>query len=159
MTVEIKRAPGGFRDWEVLLELLQDAFAYQNGRIDPPSSVHGLDTEALAGKAKDEHLFLAVEDGKWSDVCLREPRAGLGVRREAGRLATPARPGHRPPSHAGRGGVCAGEGPYRLELETRIELTENHDTFAALGFVKIAEHAHDGYDHPTFITMRKPLAS
>ncbi len=45
-----------------------------------------------------------------------------------------------------------------LELETRIELTENHDTFAALGFVKTGEHAHDGYDRPTFITMRKRLA-
>ena len=30
-------------------------------------------------------------------------------------------------------------------------------TFAALGFVKTGEHAHDGYDHPTFITMQKSL--
>jgi len=44
-----------------------------------------------------------------------------------------------------------------LELDTRIELTENHQTFAALGFVKTGEHAHDGYDHPTFITMQKSL--
>ncbi len=41
MTVEIKRATAGFSDWEVLLKLLQDAFTYQNGRIDPPSSVQG----------------------------------------------------------------------------------------------------------------------
>ena len=26
-----------------------------------------------------------------------------------------------------------------------------------MGFAKIAEHAHDGYDHPTLITMRKHL--
>lgn len=44
-----------------------------------------------------------------------------------------------------------------LELDTRIELTENHATFAALGFVKTGEDAHDGYDRPTFITMQKPL--
>ena len=43
------------------------------------------------------------------------------------------------------------------ELDTRIELTENHATFAALGFTKIAERAHDGYERPTFITMRKTL--
>ena len=44
-----------------------------------------------------------------------------------------------------------------LELETRIELTENHETFAALGFVKVSEGAHPGYDRTTFITMRKTL--
>ena len=44
-----------------------------------------------------------------------------------------------------------------LELETRIELTENHETFAAMGFVRTAEHAHAGYDRPTSITMKKPL--
>jgi hypothetical protein len=26
-----------------------------------------------------------------------------------------------------------------------------------MGYVKAAEHAHEGYDHPTFITMRKQL--
>ena len=45
-----------------------------------------------------------------------------------------------------------------LELETRIELTENHTTFAALGFVKTAELAHAGYDRPTYIRMQKRLA-
>jgi hypothetical protein len=44
-----------------------------------------------------------------------------------------------------------------LELETRIELTENHHTFTAFGFIKTGEHAHDGYDHPTFISMQKSL--
>jgi GNAT superfamily N-acetyltransferase len=41
-----------------------------------------------------------------------------------------------------------------LELETRIELTENHATFARMGFVKTAETAHSGYERPTSITMR-----
>ena len=44
-----------------------------------------------------------------------------------------------------------------LELETRIELTENHQTFAAMGFVRTAENAHAGYDRPTSVTMRKQL--
>ena len=46
--------------------------------------------------------------------------------------------------------------PY-LELDTRIELVENHDAFAAMGFVTTAERAHEGYDRPTFVTMRKQL--
>jgi phosphinothricin acetyltransferase len=41
-----------------------------------------------------------------------------------------------------------------LELETRIELTENHATFARMGFIKTAETAHPGYERPTSIKMR-----
>ena len=44
-----------------------------------------------------------------------------------------------------------------LELQTRIELVENHRAFAAMGFVRIGETAHPGYDRPTSITMRKEL--
>ena len=46
-----------------------------------------------------------------------------------------------------------------LELETRIELVENHAAFNALGFVKTGEQAHPGYDRPTSISMRKALPS
>ena len=42
-----------------------------------------------------------------------------------------------------------------VELETRVELVENHATFAALGFEKVGESAHVGFDRPTSITMRK----
>ena len=48
-------------------------------------------------------------------------------------------------------------GHSEIVLETRIELTENHATFAHMGFVKTREGAHDGYDHPTYIEMRKAL--
>ena len=45
----------------------------------------------------------------------------------------------------------------RLELETRIELHENHAAFARLGFTKTAEAAHEGFSRPTFIIMQKPF--
>ena len=48
-------------------------------------------------------------------------------------------------------------GYHILELQTRIELVENHQIFAAMGFVKTAETAHPGYDRVTSITMRKVL--
>jgi len=44
-----------------------------------------------------------------------------------------------------------------LELETRIELTENHRTFESLGFKKVSEHAHEGYHRPTYIRMQRLL--
>lgn len=157
MTVEIRRAPREFCDWESVLKLLHAAFAYQNDRIDPPSSLHGFDAESIALKAKDEHLFLAVEDGELVGCIFAKPQPGSLY---VGKLAVwPNRQGQG----IGRRLMQAAEdfarqaGHAALELDTRVELTENHETFAALGFVKTAEHAHDGYSHTTFITMQKPL--
>jgi GNAT superfamily N-acetyltransferase len=48
-------------------------------------------------------------------------------------------------------------GLTHLELQTRVELTENHEAFARMGFVKTGENAHEGYARPTSITMRARL--
>ena len=53
--------------------------------------------------------------------------------------------------------MARAEGKSALELQTRVELVENHATFAALGFTKSGETAHAGYDRPTSITMWKAL--
>ena len=53
--------------------------------------------------------------------------------------------------------VAVEQGLLRLELETRIELTENHEAFAKLGFVKIAERSHVGHQRVTAIAMRAGL--
>ena len=45
-----------------------------------------------------------------------------------------------------------------LELETRIELVENHQAFGRLGFVKVGEQSHAGYSTATSITMRLPIS-
>ena len=157
MTVEISPAPTEFGDWDLLMKLLHTAFAYQNDRIDPPSSIHRFDAESIALKAKDEHLFLAVEDGELVGCIFAKPRVGSLY---VGKLAVWP---HRQGQGIGRRLIQTVEefarqaGHAALELNTRIELTENHEIFAALGFVKTAEHAHDGYNHTTFITMQKPL--
>ncbi len=44
-----------------------------------------------------------------------------------------------------------------LELETRIELTENHAAFSRMGFLKTAEASHEGFNRPTSIVMRAPV--
>ena len=44
-----------------------------------------------------------------------------------------------------------------LDLETRIELRENHATFARLGFEKVGEGRHQGYDRSTYVIMRKMI--
>ena len=41
-----------------------------------------------------------------------------------------------------------------IELQARVELTENHAAFAAMGFREVGRTAHDGYNRPTSVTMR-----
>ncbi len=147
-----------FADWQGLLALIMDSFAYMDGVIDPPSSAHRLTPETLAQKARDEIAFLA-HDGETLVGCMflkPEPLACLYV----GKLAVS-------PQAQGRGigrkllQVAQAEAARldlpALRLETRIELVGNHATFSAWGFEKTAEKAHPGFQRPTFIEMRKRL--
>lgn len=155
--VRIARAGDDFSDWAGLLELLHEAFAYMEKRIDPPSSLHRLTPASIAGKTKDETLFLAT-DGDELVGCVFARRQGDAL--YVGKLAVRTK---RQGSGIGRRLMDATERLARdsglacMELETRIELVENHATFSAMGFVKIAESSHQGYDRPTAITMRKRL--
>ncbi len=157
MPVEVAPARSGFQDWELVLTLVTEAFEYQKDRIDPPSSADKLNATSLAQKARDECLLLAQLDSEIVGcVFARDQVTSIYV----GKLAVwPRLQG----KGIGRNLMQAVEARARasghawLELDTRIELVENHRTFEALGFVKTSEQAHAGYDHPTFITMRKRL--
>ena len=59
--MRVLEAPPEFADWSALLLLLQSAFAYMDGRIDPPSSLHRMGVEQLRAKARQETLILATE--------------------------------------------------------------------------------------------------
>ena len=50
-------------------------------------------------------------------------------------------------------------GHDRLELQVRIELVENQQAFAKIGFVKVSENCHPGYGCVTEITMQKILSA
>ena len=144
-------------DWSALLAMIHRAFAYMDGRIDPPSSLHRLDAEGLRKKAGAE-ICLVIRQGGTIVACIFcDPRPDCLY---VGKLAVdPALQGQG----LGRALMAAAEEEARrralpaLELQTRIELTGNHAAFTRLGFVKTGETAHEGYDRPTSITMRKPL--
>lgn len=150
-------APAGFSAWNELLTLLQTTFAYMESRIDPPSSLFRMDVDELRTKAQNETLIVAI-DGTSIIGC-----AFAAVRDDCvyvGKVAVADSARHK---GVARGLMAAAEGVARqnrrqfIELQTRVELVENHQTFAALGFEKVAETAHPGYSRPTSITMRRPV--
>lgn len=158
MTIEIVRIGADFDRYEELLDVILAAFAFMDGRIDPPSSAHRLTPASLRQKAVLEIAFAAVEKGQpVGCIFLKPEEATLYI----GKLAV-----H--PAAQGKGTgwllLARAEATARelglacLRLETRVELTENHRLFAAWGFGKTAESRHAGYDRTTSIVMRKPLA-
>jgi len=140
-----------------LLALLRDAFAYMEGRSDPPASLHLLDAAKLAAKAAEEELVLAFVDGTLAGCLFATPRGNLLY---LGKIAV--RPGLQGCGLARRM-LALAEASARaralvaLELQTRVELTENHRAFTALGFVKVGETRHPGCTRTTSLTFRKKL--
>jgi ribosomal protein S18 acetylase RimI-like enzyme len=142
-------------DWWGILALLRGAFAYMDGVIDPPSSLHRLTAEDIARQAergevwvigappvacmfltpKGDHLYL----GK---LAVAADQRGQGLARSL--IETALR-------------RAAALGLQGVELETRVELTANHATFRALGFVETGRNAHPGFDRPTSVTFRRAV--
>ncbi|MGR3679400.1 MAG: GNAT family N-acetyltransferase [Paracoccaceae bacterium] len=141
-----------------VLELLRASFAYMDGRINPPSSIHRLTVGSMQAHRRSGGEIWTV--GKPVVACMfLTPKP---ERLYLGKLAVA-------PEARGRGLgrllVTHAEGRARemgfsvLELETRIELTENHVLFSRLGFVVTGTERHQGFDHATDVVMRKPLSS
>ena len=155
--IRIKRVGSDFTAWQTVLDLLHEAFAYQEPLIDPPSSLHRLNANTLAEKAAQEQLIIARSgDDIVGCVFARLMPDRVYVGKMAVSLAVQGR-------GLGRRLMAAVEEFARerdrllLELQTRIELIDNHETFRKLGFKKVSESAHEGYARLTSITMQKKL--
>lgn len=138
-----------------ILTLIRACFAYMEGRIDPPSSMHDLRLEDIRNQARSGEIWSL---GSPPAACLfltPKPRALY-----LGKMAIL-------PSHRGQGlarrlielaaARARALGLPRLELQSRVELTEVHARFAALGFRQTGTTAHPGYDCPTSIVMTRDL--
>ena len=155
-TDRLRRLSSGDAELGAVLRLIQSAFAYMDGRVDPPSSMHRMTLESLDRSAAEGEVWAIGSPPVAGFVLTRQPDA-LYV----GKLAVA-------PTARGRGLArrlldLADDrarvlGLPWLELQTRIELIENHATFAALGFRVIGETAHPGFDQPTSLTFRRPVA-
>jgi GNAT superfamily N-acetyltransferase len=124
--------------WSAILALLHEAFAYMEGRIDPPSSLRDLTPEALSRHVRTEEIWII---GAPVACVFLTPKPGALY---VGKLAVAA--DHR------------GKGLPALELQTRIELVENQAAFRAMGFQEVGRTSHPGFDRPTSITYRRPVA-
>lgn len=140
-------------DFAPLLALIQSAFAYMNGRIDPPSSANRLTAALLADQAQAGEIWALHDLGQPVACMVLTPKPDHLY---LGKLATD--PSFRKQGLARqlvRHAMARAKalGLAELRLETRVELTENHRTFAALGFKETARTAHPGFDRPTSITF------
>jgi ribosomal protein S18 acetylase RimI-like enzyme len=150
----VRRAPPDFTDWERVRSFILDAFAYMETQINPPSSALRLTPQSMKADAETGALLLAKRDNELvgcvfaqvkddalyiGKLAVRAGLQGAGIGRK---LVEAARDEAR------------SRGLKMLELQTRIELTENQAMFARMGFVKTAETAHPRFDRPTSITMR-----
>ena len=126
--------PPDFTDWPGLHAHLMACFAYMEELIDPPSSLHRLSAEGLAEKAQDGCIVLAFAGDQIAGCGFGRVRAdhlyldklvvdeawrGQGILRKMVELLAEN-------AHA--------QNLYALQLQSRVELTDNHAAFRALGF-------------------------
>lgn len=138
---------------DAILALIRRCFAPMEGRIDPPSSMHRLTAEGIAAQCRDGEVWIL---GDPPVACMfLTPRPDCLY---LGKLAVDAQ---RRGQGLARRLVAQAEqrasalGLPAVELQTRVELVENHAAFARMGFLRIGESAHPGYDRPTSITFRR----
>ena len=142
-------------DWSALLDLIRAAFAYTESRIDPPSSMHALTPDKVARQAETGEIW-AIGAPPVACIFLTPKPHALYL----GKLAVAA--DQRGKGHA-RALIDLAETRAlalnlpALELETRVELTENHAIFRAMSFTETGRSAHSGYDRPTSITFRREV--
>lgn len=146
-------------DWTAILRLIQTEFAYMEARIDPPSSMHKLDVRAIAEQSESGEVWVIETDAGLAAcmfLTIHPDRLYLG------KLAVDYR-------MRGQGlARCLVEqagkraqalGLHALELQSRIELIENHTAFRKMGFEVTKYTAHEGFIMPTSVTMSKSIIS
>jgi predicted N-acetyltransferase YhbS len=142
-------------DWASILRLITTAFAGMEGRIDPPSSMERLTVADIARQAKEGEIWVIGQPAVACIFLTRRPNALY-----LGKIAVASAWRNK---GLARALIAAAEDRARalglpaLELQSRVELIENHAAFSAMGFQQVGMTTHDGYDRPTSITFQKSL--
>ena len=155
--IVIRRADPDGTDWQNVLELVMAACAYMVNWIVPPSSAHRLTVDTIWMQLEDGIVLLAEAGAalvgcifltRLSDVmylgklAVEPARQGQGIARQLFAVAADA---------------ARAEVYRKIKLQARVDLTENHVAFAAMGFCETGRTTHAGYDRLTSATMRCAL--
>lgn len=152
MTLHLARIP---YDFAALVRLIKTEFAYMERRINPATSAQFLTEDGLADLSRSLEIWVIGQVPVACIVmtvqanCLYLGKLAIAKSHRRQGLARALI------EHAAVRAIALGL--PSLELQTRIELIENHATFKALGFVETARTCHPGFTHPTTITFRKLL--
>ena len=137
--------------------LIRRAFAYMDGVVDPPSSMHLMTLQSLKHQTKTSEIWAL---GKPPRACvILTPQSDTLY---LGKLACDARDQGRGYARCLVDFACERARALHLPsvtLQTRIELTTNHAIFKTLGFSEIARTRHAGYDRDTSITFRRDVTA
>ena len=136
-----------------VLHLIQESFSFMTGRIDPPSSMHSLTLQDLTKMAQTDWI-LGMGDPVKACVVASPRNHALYLGKMAVDSSLRGQGIARVLVHACER-IAMDLGLDRLELQVRIELVENQNAFAKMGFVKTSENCHQGYNRVTEITMQK----
>jgi GNAT superfamily N-acetyltransferase len=140
---------------ELVHQITQAAFG-EHARLDPPSGAGKETPESVRGDLAAGGGALAwLDDTPVGCLRLVSELDALHVRRVAVL-----------PEHQGRGiGLAlmawaereaAGRGLPAVRVGVRLALPGNLAFYRRLGYQTVGEHAHPGYDRPTWVAMRKP---
>ncbi|MYM56792.1 GNAT family N-acetyltransferase [Thalassovita mangrovi] len=140
-------------DFDAIYALLVRSFAYMDGRIDPPSSLHRMNAATLEEEARDKELWVIEDDGRPVACMILTPKPDTLY---LGKLAVDA-------DQRGQGlarqmieqaGIRAQQlGRPSVTLQVRVELIENQAAFGRMGFVQTGASSHEGFDRPTNLTF------
>ena len=152
-----RRLSGDDPDLARVLALIRDSFAYMDGVIDPPSSMHRMTEKSLCTDASRSEIWVIGTPPIACMVLTPRPDTLYLGKLAVASAARGQGLARRMIDHAAA--RAAALGLPSLTLQTRIELTANHATFAALGFTQTGRTRHDGYDRDTSITFTLSVAA
>jgi len=152
----IREASGS--DAAMIASLVVAAFEEYRGRLEPPSAALLETSETIESQLVGAYgATLAEVDGVPAGCVLFTPR---GRDLYFGRLSVlPAfrRTGLAEALVASVESEAARRGCDGVLLSVRLALPANQRLFTRLGYSEVARHAHPGFDHPTYMDMRKAL--
>jgi GNAT superfamily N-acetyltransferase len=144
-------------DIPTLLRLIQTAFAEYEGQLDPPSGAHKETEESLLNALHFGSAAVASFNGEMAGCVFYSPKDGHVY---IGRLCVlPAFRGF------GIGKIlmtyaeqrAADLGFQRVQIGVRIALPHLHAYYKSLGYARVRDETHPGYEKPTYTVMEKEI--